>query len=69
MKTQLPPLTFADASLLFAIGSIILLIISELSLPYYGQANLTIDKGRLRKAAFASSALFLASAVITIVSV
>lgn len=55
----LPPLTFSDADLLFALGAIILLITAELASSYYGLTNLTINKKKLRNAAFVTGAIFL----------
>jgi hypothetical protein len=64
---QLPPLTFMDASLLFAVGSIVLLLISELASPYYGQTKLTINRQKLKNAAYLTAAIFLVTAVINVI--
>ena len=63
------PLDFSDISLLLATTAIILLITSELLSPYYGKINIQINKKRLKNAALATSALFLATVVIRIVSI
>lgn len=56
---QLPPLTFADASLLLAIGAVVLLITAEVASSSYGHRNLVINKKKLENAAIASGTLFL----------
>lgn len=60
------PLTFNDISLWLAITAIILLITAELISPQYGQANLLIDKRRLKTAALTVGLLFLITVVIRI---
>jgi uncharacterized membrane protein len=62
------PLTLWDASLLFAILAIILLVTSEL-LPRYGRVTILINKKRLRNAATAVSTLFLITVAIRIVAI
>jgi len=64
--TPLFPLTLLDASLVLAITAIVLLITSEILSPYYGPANLKIDKKRLRNAALTTSILFLITVAIRI---
>jgi len=66
---QLPPLTFSDLSLLLALGAIILLITAELTSPYYGLTNLTINKKKLRNAALTIGILFLVTVAIRIVNI
>ena len=68
-KTQLPPLTFTDARLLFTVGAIILLITTELSSPYYGLTNLTINRKNLKNAAFVVNAIFLIIVAARIISI
>lgn len=60
------PLTFDDISLWLAITSIILLITAELISPHYGQANILIDKRKLRTTALTVGLLFLITVVIRI---
>lgn len=67
--TQAFPLSLLDASLVFAVAAIVLLVTSEIISPYYGGASLRIDKRRLKNAALAMSALFLFTVAIRIVSV
>ena len=64
---QLPPLAFSDLSSLLAVGAIVLLITAELSSSSYGLTNLTINKKRLRNAAFFTGALFLITVGIRII--
>jgi len=63
------PLGFWDISLWLAITAIILLITSELMLPYYGKINILINKKRLKNTALTVSILFLATVVIRIISI
>ncbi len=63
------PLNLADISLLLAVESIILLVTSELLSPYYGAANLKINKKRLRNTAITMSAFFLITVTIRIASI
>jgi len=63
------PLSFWDVSLWLAITAIILLITAELISPYYGQTNLFIEKGRLRKVALTLGILFLLTVLIRIFEV
>jgi len=63
------PLGFWDISLLLAVMAIILLITSELLSPYYGKINIRINRKRLKNAALATSALFLATVVIRIAGI
>jgi hypothetical protein len=60
------PLTLLDASLVLAVTAIVLLVTSEILSPYYGPANLKINKKRLRNAALTTSILFLATVAIRI---
>ena len=66
---QLPPLTFMDASLLFTIGAIILLITTELSSPYHGQTKLIMNRQKLKNAAYAVGIIFLITVAIKIISI
>ena len=52
-------LDLSNASLLFAVTAIILLVTSEIISPYYGTTNLKIDRKKLKNAALAMSLLFL----------
>lgn len=63
------PLTFADISLWLAITAIILLMTSELISPYYGQANLLINKGKLRTIALIMGILFMLTVALRIYSI
>ncbi len=65
----LPPLTFLDLSLLFTVGAIILLITVEIFSPYYGQTNLTINRRKLKNAAYSTSIIFLIIVATKIVNV
>ena len=60
------PLTFWDISLWLAVTAIILLATSELISPHYGQTNITIEKGRLRKAALTLGILFMVTVLIRV---
>lgn len=64
----LPPIILSDASLLFIIGAIILLITAELLSPYYGHTHLIINKKRLRNAALFLSVIFLIIMAIRIIT-
>jgi hypothetical protein len=66
---QLPPLTFSDLSLLLAVDAILLLFTAELALPRYGLTNLTINKKKLRTAAFTIGILFLITVAIKIIEI
>jgi hypothetical protein len=63
------PLSLWDISLILAVAAIILLITSELLSPYYGAANLKINKKRLKNAAMTTSILFLVTVVIRITTI
>ena len=60
------PLNLADISLLLAVESIVLLVTSELLSPYYGTANLKINKKRLRNTSILMSSSFLITVAIQI---
>lgn len=60
------PLTLSDTSLILAEAAVILLITSEMISPYYGGANLKIDRKRLKNAALTMSILFLLTVAIRI---
>jgi hypothetical protein len=64
-----PSISFADISLLFAVGSIVLLIIAELSSACYGQTNLTIDRKKLKNASYFTGIAFLITAIIKIITI
>ena len=61
------PLNLSDISLILAVESIVLLVTSELLSPYYGAANLKINKKRIRNTALVMSASFLITVAIRIV--
>jgi hypothetical protein len=63
------PLSLWDISLWLAVTAMTLLITSELISPYYGLTNLDINKARLKNAALAISAAFLATVAIRIISI
>jgi hypothetical protein len=63
------PLNIWDASLLFAVTAIVLLITSELLSPYYGRVNLKISRKRLRNSALFFSTLFLTTVAIRIAAI
>ena len=60
------PLSFWDISLWLAVTAIVLLITSELISPYYGKANILINKKRLRNVALTTGILFLITVAIRI---
>jgi hypothetical protein len=60
------PLSLWDVSLVFAVTAIVLLVTSEMISPYYGTANLKIDRKRLKNAALAMSTLFLVTVAIRV---
>ena len=60
------PLSFRDISLWLAVTAIILLITSELTSPYYGKTNLSINKKRLKNTALTMGILFLITVAIRI---
>jgi len=63
------PLGFWDISLLLAITAIILLVTSEMLSPYYGKANILINKKKLKNTATAISILFLITVTIRIINI
>jgi hypothetical protein len=63
------PLNLWDISLILAVAAIILLITSELLSPYYGAANLKINKKRLKNAAMTTSIVFLVTVAIRITTI
>ncbi len=63
------PLDLSGLSLLLAVESAVLLVTSELLSPYYGAANLKINKKRLRHASILMSASFLATVAIRIADI
>ena len=63
------PLNLSDISLLLAVESIVLLVTSELLSPYYGAANLKINKKRLRNASIVMPSLFLITVAIRIAGI
>lgn len=60
------PLSLGDVSLVLAVTAIVLLVTSEILSPYYGAANLKINKKRLRNSAMTTSILFLVTVAIRI---
>jgi hypothetical protein len=64
--TPIVPLSLSDASIVLAVAAIVLLVTSEIFSPYYGPANLKINRKRLRNAALTMSILFLATMAIRI---
>jgi hypothetical protein len=63
------PFNFWDLSLFLAVTAIILMITAELTSPYYGQTNLTINKKKLKNAALATGTLFLVTVAIRIYTI
>ena len=63
------PFNFWDVSLFLAVTAIILMITAELTSPYYGQTNLTINKKKLKNAALATGTLFLVTVAIRIYTI
>lgn len=66
---QFPPLTFSDLSLLLIVDAILLLFIAELASPRYGLTYLTLNKRKLRIAAFTFGILFFITVAIRIVEI
>jgi hypothetical protein len=64
--TSVFPLNLWDVSLVLAVTATVLLVTSEILSPYYGAANLKINRKRLRNSAIATSILFLVTVVIRI---
>ena len=64
--TPVFPLSLWDVSLVLAVTAIVLLITSEILSPYYGGANLKINKKRLKNSAITTSILFLVTVAIRI---
>jgi hypothetical protein len=64
---QLPPVTLTELGFLFALGAIILLLTAELSSTYYGNTNLTINRRRLKNAAYGIGVIFLITVATRIV--
>lgn len=64
---QFPPLAFADASLLFGISAIILLVTIELISPYYGLTNLIVSRKKIIKVAIVTILLFLMTMAIRLI--
>jgi hypothetical protein len=62
------PLSFWDISFWLAVTAVVLLVASELIAPYWGKANILINKKRLKNAALAVSSLFLATVAVRILS-
>jgi hypothetical protein len=60
------PLSLWDVSLVLAVTAIVLLVTSEILSPYYGTANLKINKKRLRNSAITTSIMFLVTVAIRI---
>jgi len=63
------PFNFWDVSLVLAVTAIILMITAELTSPYYGQTNLTINKKKLKNAALGTGTLFLVTVAIRIYTI
>ena len=63
------PFNFWDVSLFLAVTAIILMITAELTSPYYGQTNLTINKKKLKNAALGTGTLFLVTVAIRIYTI
>jgi hypothetical protein len=60
------PLSLWDVSLVLAVTAIVLLVTSEILSPYYGAANLKINRKRLRNSAITTSIMFLVTVAIRI---
>ena len=65
MKMQFV-LTFWHITLWLAVSAMILLVTAELSSPYHGRTNLTIENKRLKQAAIAAGILSLLTFIIHI---
>lgn len=62
------PLGLWDISLFLAVTAMVLLVTSELLSPYYGKANLRINKKRLRNTALMTSTLFLVTIAFRVIT-
>lgn len=60
----IPPFTFEELSLLYAVNAIVLLITSEIVSKGFGETNLIINVKNLQFAAIATLVLFLSTMVI-----
>lgn len=69
MQIVFPPLDFTDASILLAIGAILLLITSQILPAFYGSADSTINKKRLENAAIFTGIMFLGAVIIKVVDI
>ncbi len=69
MQIAFPPLDFTDASILLAIGAILLLITSQILPSFYGSADSTIKKKRLDNAAIFTGMMFLGAVIIKVVGI
>jgi hypothetical protein len=63
------PLTLRDLNLFFATAAIVLLVTSEVISPYYGKANMKVNRKRLRNAAITTSILFLITVALRILKI
>ena len=59
---QIPLIQFTDVGFLFAIGTFVLLMATELSSNYYGRTNLAINNKNLKTAAYGVTVVFLITA-------
>ncbi len=69
MQVQLPPLDLTDASILLAIGAILLLVTAQISPAFSEITDFTLDKKKLDIAAIATGFLFLATIVIRVINI
>ena len=63
------PLSFDDISLWLAVTAMVLLITSELMLPYSGRNGLLLNKRKLKNASLLVGALFVATVVIRAITI
>ena len=59
-------LTFWHITLWLAVSAMILLVTAELSSPYHGRTNLTLDSKKLKQAAIAAGILSLLTFIVHI---
>jgi hypothetical protein len=63
------PLSFDDISLWLAVVAMVLLITSELMLPYSGRNGLLLNKRRLKNVSLAVGVLFVAIVVVRVITI
>lgn len=62
-------LLFDNVTLLLAVGSIVVLITTELSSPYYNQTTLTINRQKLKKTGYFLAVVFIIFMMIRLITI